>query len=279
MKFKEGHLCSLVNHSPICLSSCEADFYFTLLRPGLISLSLAAVLKTCLLMASAQQKNGVHGVDSFSVSKSLWITSIGMKETWISSSEGYFVSCWVKRCKAQFCIPDSLLRFGDTGTTSLIWSICLLHFHTHRVNCWARIKSSSTPHWESGGKGLYPGLYPGKLSATGLLTQYRMPVNSTNIKNKNKNKITGKAPQRKTVLPRQTGKLFLEAPFFSVRCSSFCRSPRGSEQKQSLKQRICWELGYIAAAGSSRLLRRMWLTYQRRCWMDSTRQAGCISSA
>lgn len=82
----------------------------------------------CLLMASAQQKSRVqHGADAFSVSESLFITSIGMKETWISSSEDCFVSCWVKRCKVQFCIPDSLLRFGDTGTTSLIWSICLLH--------------------------------------------------------------------------------------------------------------------------------------------------------
>lgn len=76
-------------------------------------------------------------------------------------------------------------------------------------------------------------------------------------KHKKQKQDNWETPQRKTVLPRQTGKLFLEAPFFSVRCSSFCRSPRGSEQKQSLKQRICWELGYIAAAGSSRLLRRM----------------------
>lgn len=140
--------------------------------------------------------------------------------------------------------------------------------------------TSSVPRWYSGGKGLYPGIYYGKLSATGWLTQYWMYVNSTNIKTKNKkpNKITGKAPQRKIAFPRQRGKLFLGAPFFPVRCSSFCRSPRGSEQKQSLKQRICWELGYIIAAGSSRLLRRMWLTYQRRCWMDSPRQTGCISS-
>lgn len=74
----------------------------------------------------------------------------------------------------------------------------------------------------------------------------------------NKNKIIRKALRKISLVRRRS--YFLELLSFLLNAAHLPQPKRlsfSTELKQLLKQRICWELGYIIAAGSGRLLRRM----------------------